>query len=161
MSGKKRKPAPNQSRREQKTQKRNPAERPKQSPPAAPTNSPVITEPKSVMPKLFPFWARLKISKRRTTLVIDEAPAKDEKKNTVPGYVHREATSVQHKGLEEINPNPDKSKKKPMYLKAARKLPKRLFEPHNKRLDMPEKLRKRYEGNNHKGNTDDNGEKKT
>lgn len=162
MSGKQRKPAANQLRREQTAkQTKKLAEPPKQAQPAATVSNSSANEQNPVMPTRFPFWARLKISKRRTTLVIDEAPAKDEKKNTVPGYVHREATSVKHKGLEEIKPNPDKTKKQPMYLKSARKLPKRLFEPHNKPLDMPEELRKRYEGNNRKGDTDGNGEKKT
>lgn len=163
MSGKQRKPAANQSRREQTAkQTKKPAEPPKQAQPAATVSNSSANEQNPVMPTRFPFWARLKISKRRTTLVIDEAPARDkQKKKIVPGYVHREATSVQHKGLEEINPNPDSTKTEPMYLKPARKLPKRLFEPHNKPLDMPEKLRKRYEGNNHKGDTDGNGEKKT
>lgn len=108
-------------------------------------------------PDKYPFWARLKISKRRTTLVIDEDKAYDkEKKQEVEGYVHREATSVYHKGFEEIKPNPDKDKSTPMYLKSPRKLPKYFFEPHNKDLDMPEDLKNRYEKNNHK----DDGDKK-
>lgn len=160
MSNEHKKPARKQSGREQKKQTKKPSEPLKPATPAAQGNNAVAGEPKKTMPTRFPFWARLKISKRRTTLVIDEAPAKDEKKNNVPGYVHREATSVQHKGLEEIKPNPDKTKKTPMYLKPARKLPKRLFEPHNKPLDMPEELRKRYEGNNRKGDNG-NDEKKT
>lgn len=105
----------------------------------------------SKFPSEFPFWARLKISKNRTTLVIDEDMAFDKKKGKdVEGFVHRESTSVKHKGLEEIKPNPDKSKKDPMYLKSPRKLPKSMFSPHNKKLDMPENLQKRYEQNNHK-----------
>lgn len=48
---------------------------------------------KKDFPKKFPFWARLKIYKNRTTLVIDEGPALDkQKKEMVDGYVHREAT---------------------------------------------------------------------
>ena len=110
---------------------------------------------KREFPTDFPFWARLKISKRRTTLVIDETPALDkQKKEMVDGYVHREATSQYHKGFEEIKPNPDRDKKEPMYLKSPRKLPKYFFEPHNKDLDMPEELKRRYEKNNHKDNTD-------
>ena len=110
---------------------------------------------KKEFPKDFPFWARLKISKRRTTLVIDEAPALDkQKKEMVDGYVHREATSQYHKGFEEIYPNPDKDKDESMYLKSPRKLPKYFFEPHNKDLDMPENLRQRYEKNNHKDRND-------
>ncbi len=104
----------------------------------------------SKFPQKFPFWARLKINKNRTTLVIDEDIALDENKKPVEGFVHREATSVQHKGLEEIKPNPDKDNPDPMYLKRPRKLPKKLFKPHNKNLDMPESLRQRYEQNNHK-----------
>ena len=34
---------------------------------------------KGVFPDKFPFWARLKISKNRTTLVIDEDKAKNKK----------------------------------------------------------------------------------
>ena len=118
------------------------SERPAQSTPNA---------PKKDFPKTFPFWARLKISKRRTTLVIDDSPALDKQKNEmVDGYVHREATSQYHKGFEEISPNPDRDKSSPMYLKSPRKLPKYFFEPHNKDLDMPESLKKRYEKNNHK-----------
>ncbi len=41
---------------------------------------------KKEFPKLFPFWARLKISKNRTTLVIDEDTAYDkQKKREVEG----------------------------------------------------------------------------
>lgn len=106
-------------------------------------------------PVKFPFWARLKISKNRTTLVIDQDKAYDKaKKQEVDGYVHREATSVKHKGFEEIKPNPDKDKSGAMYLKSPRKLPKYFFEPHNKCLDMPESLKKRYEKNNHKDDSD-------
>ena len=103
-------------------------------------------------PKDFPFWARIKISKHRTTLVIDEEKYQDKKtKKDVDGYVHREATSQYHKGFEEIIPNPDKDKRpNPMYLKSPRKLPKRMFEPHNKDLEMPEHLKDRYSKNNKK-----------
>ena len=55
---------------------------------------------KREFPKKFPFWARLRISKNRTTLVIDEDIALDEKKKTVDGYVHREATHTAGKGFE-------------------------------------------------------------
>lgn len=102
-------------------------------------------------PDKFPFWARLKISKNRTTLVIDEDVAFDkQKKKEVDGFVHREATSVYHTGFEEINPNPDKTKSEPMYLKSPRKLPVSMFSPHNKDLSMPEDLRQRYDKNNYK-----------
>ena len=106
---------------------------------------------KKEFPKEFPFWARLKISKKRTTLVIDEDKAFNKKSNKFEdGFVHREATSKYHKGLEEIIPNPDKDKKGPMYLKRPSKLPKRLFEPHNKKLAMPEHLKEKYKHNHKK-----------
>lgn len=103
-------------------------------------------------PKKFPFWARLKIGKNRTTLVIDDCETKDKQhgNSLVKGYVHREAIHTKNKNYEEVYPNPDKTDKRPMYLKRPRKLPKRLFKPHNKKLDMPEYLRKRYEKNNKK-----------
>ena len=66
-------------------------------------------------------------------------------------YVHREATHTKKDGEhEEITPNPDKDDPTPMYLKRPRKHPKRLFKPHNKELDMPDKLKQRYEKNNRK-----------
>ena len=106
---------------------------------------------KQQFPNKFPFWARLKIDKKRTTLVIDEEIYLDKKtKKNVDGYVHREAISKYYKGFEEIKPNPDKSKKDPMYLKSPRKLPKRMFKPHNKKLDMPKHLQERYSKNNKK-----------
>lgn len=105
-------------------------------------------------PKKFPFWARLKISKKRTTLVIDEEEAYNKKKKRMePGFVHREAIHPNKdgsnvKGYEQIKPNPDPKDSKPMYLKRPTKLPQRLFEPHNKELNMPEALRLKYEKNN-------------
>ena len=108
----------------------------------------------------FPFWARLKIAKRRTTLVIDEDVVEDKKKKkTVEAFVHREATHTYKKDHEKIDPNPDKSDPKPMYLKRPKKLPKYMFEAHNKDLDMPEELVKRYAKNNKKKKENDNGEK--
>ena len=107
-------------------------------------------------PKKFPFWARLKISKKRTTLVIDEEEAYNKKKKRMEaGFVHREAihpneTGSNVKGYEKIEPNPDPNDKKPMYLKRPSKLPQRMFEPHNKDLNMPEHLKERYDKNNHK-----------
>jgi len=99
--------------------------------------------------KKFPFWARLKIGKNRTTLVIDKDIVKDKKKNEmVEGFVHREATHTENKDFEKIDPNPDKDDKEPMYLKRPRKHPQNLFYPHNKNLDMPEHLKSRYEKNN-------------
>lgn len=100
-------------------------------------------------PKEFPFWARLKISKNRTTLVIDEEYCLNKKTNKNEDmFVHREGTSKYHKGFEEIKPNPDRTKKDPLYLKSPRKLPKTLFKPHNKNLDMPKSLKDRYNKNN-------------
>lgn len=111
-----------------------------------------MSKKKDDFPSEFPFWARLKISKHRTTLVIDEEIYLDKKlKKNVDGFVHREATSKYHKGFEEILPNPDKDKRpNPMYLKSPRKLPKRMFETHNKKLDMPKHLKDRYSKNNNK-----------
>jgi len=107
---------------------------------------------KKTFPDKFPFWARMKISKHRTTLIIDEDLALNKKTNVYEdGYVHREATHQNSRGdYELITPNPDKTDKNPMYLKRPRKLPKRMFEPHNKDLTMPEALRKRYDKNNYK-----------
>ena len=111
----------------------------------------VIKKKKVTFPKKFPFWARLKIEKNRTTLVIDEAPVENRRtKKIEDGYVHREATSKFKKGREEINPNPDKDNAGPMYLKRATKTPKQYFKVHNKNLDMPKHLRDRYEKNNKK-----------
>lgn len=106
---------------------------------------------KKEFPKKFPFWARLKISKNRTTLVIDEANALNKRsKKYEDGYVHREAIHNYRKGYEEIRPNPDREDNKPMYLKRPTKLPKQFFKPHNKQLDMPKHLIDRYSKNNKK-----------
>ncbi len=112
--------------------------------------------PPKPLPTKFPFWARLKISKRRTTLVIDEDKAMDKQKHKlVDGYVHREATHTNNKDYEEIKPNPDPTDSRSMYLKRPQKLPKRLFEPHNKDLNMPEHLQQLYDKNNHKNDKTD------
>ena len=115
-------------------------------------NGKAIKSEQNKFPERFPFWARLKISKNRTTLVIDEAVVINKKtKKEEPGFVHREAThSPKKKEYEAIIPNPDPDDSDPMYLKRPRKLPKRLFSPHNKRLNMPKELRERYERNNEK-----------
>ena len=107
---------------------------------------------KKEFPNEFPFWARMKINKHRTSLVIDEEMVVNKKtKKLEDGFVHREATSKYHKGFEEILPNPDKDKRpNPMYLKSPRKLPKKLFETHNKKLAMPKHLKDRYSKNNKK-----------
>ena len=115
---------------------------------------------KKELPDKFPFWARLKFEKWRTTLVIDEDSAWDkEHKRYVDGYVHREATHTQRSDFEEIKPNPDKDDPEPMYLKRPRKHPKRLFAPHNKNLSMPKYLKERYDKNNHRNDTSSNNEK--
>lgn len=64
------------------------------------------------------------------------------------GFVHREAIHSEKKDYEKIDPNPDKDDSEPMYLKRPSKLPKKLFENHNKNLDMPEHLKSRYHKNN-------------
>lgn len=104
----------------------------------------------------FPFWARLRMGKWRTTLVIDEEKSLNNKTNKVEDqFVHREATSpndneVRNKKYEQISPNPDKTKKDNMLLKSPRKHPKHMFEPHNKDLEMPQHLKDRYDKNNYK-----------
>lgn len=102
-------------------------------------------------PTTFPFWARLKIEKRRTALIIDEDIATNKKTNKKENvYVHREATHTYKSEYQEIMPNPDKSDPKPMYLKKPKIKPKRMFAPHNKELIMPEDLKKQYEKNTKK-----------
>ncbi len=107
---------------------------------------------KNEFPNKFPFWGRLKISKNRTTLVIDEETIIDKKtKKLIEGFVHREATSKYHKGFEEISPNPDKDKRpNSMYLKTPRKISKKMIKPHNKHLEMPQFLIDKYNKNNKK-----------
>ena len=113
-------------------------------------------EKNSSFPEEFPFWARLKICKNRTTLVIDEEPVYNKKRKRMEdGFVHREAIHPNDdksniKGCELIKPNPDRDDTKDMYLKAPSKLPKILLKPHNKNLDMPDFLKERYKGNNGK-----------
>jgi hypothetical protein len=99
----------------------------------------------------FPFWARMKISKNRTTLIIDDEPYIDKRTNKISNnFVHREGTHTKKKDYEEIIPNPDKSDKKPMYLKRPRKLDQYLFKPHNKKLSIPKHLEQKYSKNNKK-----------
>ena len=106
---------------------------------------------KNEFPNEFPFWARLKIGKKRTTLVIDEEKVINKKtKKIEDGFVDREAIHSFRKDYERIYPNPDTSDKEPMYLKRPTKKPKRLFEPHNKNLVMPDFLKERYSKNNKK-----------
>lgn len=107
---------------------------------------------KETFPNKFPFWARLKISKNRTTLVIDEDKNVFNKqtKKYEDGFIHRESIHTQKKDYEEIKPNPDKDDRRPMYLKRPRKLPKQFFKPHNKELIMPKHLIDRYDKNNKK-----------
>lgn len=102
-------------------------------------------------PNTFPFWARFKPNKNRTTLVINDFEVIDKNTNKSKEYfIHREATHTNKKEYEEIMPNPDKSDPKPMYLKKPSKKPKKQFRPHNKNLNMPDDLKKRYEINNKK-----------
>lgn len=106
---------------------------------------------KKELPKEFPFWARFKKDKNRTTLVIDEDVAVNKNtKKQEEVFVHREATHSFKKEFEKIYPNPDSLDELPMYLKRPRKKPKRMFEPHNKDLDMPQYLKDRYDKNNFK-----------
>ena len=106
---------------------------------------------KNKFPIEYPFWARLKINKRRTTLVIDDAKVLNKKKNKfVPGYIHREAIHTYKKDYEKISPNPDINDKRPMYLKRPSKLPKEMFTYHNKSLNMPKTLKEKYSKNNKK-----------
>lgn len=106
---------------------------------------------KNKFPDEFPFWARLKIAKKRTALVIDEEFSYNKKtKKKEDMFVHRETTHSYKKDFEKIFPNPDVLDKKPMYLKRPKKKPKRLFEPHNKKLNMPKELIDRYNKNNFK-----------
>lgn len=128
-------------------------------------NTPVVNR-RALFPFKFPFWARFKPNKGRTTLVIDEE--QDNKSNIQ--FVHREAIHctednryVLSGDYEKIYPNPDKTDKNPMYLKRPHKHSISVFEPHNKNLEMPEDLRQRYDKNNYKEeNPDDNdGDKKT
>ena len=106
---------------------------------------------KKEFPKEFPFWARLKIGKKRTTLVIDEEMVVNKKtKKVEEGFVDRESTHTFRKDYEKIFPNPDKDDSEPMYLRRPTKKPKRLFEPHNKNLFMPKSLKDKYNKNNFK-----------
>ncbi len=115
------------------------------------SNSNITAKKKQEFPKKFPFWARFKPSKNRTTLVIDEEMVKDKRSGKiVEGFVHRESIHTEKKDYEKIYPNPDKDDPKPMYLKRPTKRPKREFKPHNKNLDMPQSLQERYEKNNKK-----------
>ena len=103
-------------------------------------------------PNEFPFWARFKKNKNRTTLIIDE----ETKLNTTTNkkeelFVHREAThTAKGNEYEKIFPNPDKTDPRPMYLKRPKKKPKNWFRPHNKKLNIPQLLIERYDKNNKK-----------
>ena len=102
-------------------------------------------------PKKYPFWARMKISKNRTTLVIDAEPTYNKtSKKLSNNFVHREAIHTENKRYEKIFPNPDKNDPKPMYLKPPSKMNQRMFKPHNKKLEMPKHLEERYSKNNRK-----------
>lgn len=122
-----------------------------------------VSIPKKEFPDNFPFWARFKPNKNRTTLVIDEEQVKRKNSDTVDDcFVHREAIHcdddnkyVLSGDYEKVSPNPDTSDSSPMYLKRPHKHPKRMFALHNKNLTMPENLRQRYEKNNVKNKKDD------
>ena len=108
-------------------------------------------KPKNVFPEEFPFWARFKKNKNRTTLVIDDEVAINKKtKKPEDMFVHRETTHTYKKEYQEIDPNPDIDDPDPMYLKRPRKHPKRMFGVHNKNLNMPNFLKERYSKNNKK-----------
>jgi len=133
------------------------------TPPSANTT---VGNYRALFPLKFPFWAKLKISKHRPTLVIDE---EQDNKNRIL-FVHRESIHctednkyVLSGDYEKIYPNPDRTDKKPMYLKRPRKHPIKVFEPHNGGLTMPEDLRQRYDKNNHKEEIpdDNDGDKNT
>ena len=114
-------------------------------------NTQIKIKPKIELPKEFPFWARLKFEKHRTTLVIDKEKVINKKtKKIEDGFVDREATHTYKKEYERIFPNPDRDDSRPMYLLRPRKRPKRLYEPHNKKLDMPQFLKDKYAKNNKK-----------
>lgn len=83
-------------------------------------------------------------------MVIDEEKVINKKTKKLEDYcVDKEATHTARKGLEKIFPNPDPTDKESMYLKRPTKKPKRLFEPHNKKLNIPKHLDKKIE-NRHK-----------
>ena len=60
------------------------------------------------------------------------------------GFEKTQGKNSQAHGEVKIKPNPDKTDKKPMYLKRPRKLDQKLFKPHNKNLSMPGHLKSRY-----------------
>lgn len=110
-----------------------------------------MSKKKKVMPTKFPFWARFKKNKNRTTLVIDEEKIQRKNSDKVDDYyVHREATHTYKKDYEKLDPNPDSSDNRPMYLKRPNRHPKVLFTPHNKNLKMPKYLIEKYSKNNKK-----------
>ena len=111
----------------------------------------IVDKQRRKFPLEFPFWARMKISKNRTTLVIDDEPTYNKKSKKISNnFVHREATHSYRKDYEVISPNPNKDDKRPMYLKRPTKMNQRLFSPHNRNLLVPEHLQKRYSKNNEK-----------
>ena len=114
----------------------------------------VLDKERRKFPLEFPFWARMKISKNRTTLVIDDEPMYDKKRKRYSNnFVHREATHPKEgkkTSFEVITPNPDRTDLEPMLLKPPRKMNQIMFKPHNKKLDMPEHLKQRYKKNNKK-----------
>ena len=111
----------------------------------------VIDKQRRKFPLEFPFWARMKIAKKRTTLVIDDEPVFNKTSKRFSNlFIHREATHSYKKGREVITPNPDSSDSRPMYLRTPTKMNQRMFIPHNKRLSMPSYLKQKYKKNNRK-----------
>ena len=106
---------------------------------------------KNTFPEKVPFWTRMKVGEKHPALIIDREKVVNKKtKKEEPGFVYREGTHTYKKDREELKPNPDRTDKDPMYLKRPEKKPQRLFEPHNKKLDMPKHLKQRYDKNNYK-----------
>ena len=111
----------------------------------------VVDQQRKKFPMEFPFWARMKISKNRTTLIIDDEPKynKNSKKFS-NNFVHREATHTYKKDYEEIIPNPNPDDLRSMYLKRPSKMDQKMFKPHNKQMNIPQHLKERYRKNNKK-----------
>ena len=92
----------------------------------------------------FPFWARFKPCKNRTTLVINDEYIYHDGELKDIKFIHRESTSTNRKDYEKIFPNPDKDRTEPMYLKRPTSRSINKFGIHNKNLNMPKQLKNRY-----------------
>lgn len=107
---------------------------------------------KQSIPDRFPWWGRMKIAKQRPTLVIDKDKVRNKKNGkVVDAYVHREVTHSFKKQYEKVDPNPDRTDPRPMYLKNPRKVPMGMIRPDNKNWEILRNLRERYAKNNKKG----------